>query len=69
VYTRIVITHFFTNSREDDEKCCENRAEDQTSANHLYIACDRCTVAVTVEHGSSVTPEPLHSVKQNKHHS
>lgn len=53
---------FFTNSGEDDKKRCENRSENQTGCNHLYIAGDRCTVAVTVKHWSSVTPEPLHSV-------
>lgn len=69
----VLYTHLFANSRENDEKGGENRTENQTRRYHLYVAGDGRTVTVTVEHGSAVAPEPLHSVngvkktKQNKY--
>lgn len=61
-YTHCICnTYFFADSRENYEESCENRTENQTSGYHLHIAGDGSTIAVTVEHGSSVAPEPLHS--------
>lgn len=58
-----LFAHFFANSRKNYEKSCVKRPKYQTSRYHLNITSDRSTVAITIEHWSSVTPK--HSETNN----